>query len=90
MLATTGVLDHIKAASGCFEVMQVSEYRGYRIGKDGAHQQLAIRLFDRGSDVEHPRFHAEAEADGVVRTTGHPAHSLEGALRNVHWDALDG
>ena len=89
MFATTGVHEHIKEMSGCFEVLQVSEYRGYRIKKDGAHQQLTIRIFDRGSEGEHPRFHVEVESEDGIRTSGHPAHSLEGALKKVFWEDLD-
>ena len=89
MLSTTGVHADILAASGCFEVFQVSEYRGSRIRKDGTHQQVTIRILDRGATGEHPRFHVEAEADDGTRTTGFPAHSLEGALKKVRWDDLD-
>jgi hypothetical protein len=89
VLATSGVQAHIKEASGCFDVFQVSEYRGSRIRKDGAHQVLTIRVFDSATESEHPRFHVEVEADDGARTTGHPAHSLEGALKKVAWEDLD-
>jgi hypothetical protein len=89
MLAAIGVHEHIKAAAGCFEVFQVSEYRGYRIRKNGGHQQLTIRIFDCGSEDEHPRFHVEVEADDGIRTSGGGAHSLEGALEKVRWEHLD-
>ncbi len=89
MLATTGVLDHIRTVSGCFAVEQVTEYRGHRIRKDGAHQEFTIRIYDLGVEEEHPRFHAEVEAEDGVHCTGTPAHTLEGALKKVPWSELD-
>jgi hypothetical protein len=82
-------LDQIKAWSGCFELALVTEYQGSRLKRDGSHQQVTIRVFDRGGEEEHPRFHIEAEADDGTRTTGTAAHSLEGALERVHWEELD-
>lgn len=89
MWATTGVHQHIMATCGCFEVQHVSECGGYRIGRNGAHQMLTIRLFDRGSDAEHPRFHAEVESDHDLRITGRAGRSVEGALGSVFCAELD-
>ena len=82
-------LEQVKASSRCFELALVTEYRGFRVKRDGSHQRMTIRVFDRGGEEEHPRFHVEAEADDGTRTTGTAAHSLEGPLERVHWQELD-
>ncbi|MGC2237120.1 MAG: hypothetical protein WA584_13220 [Pyrinomonadaceae bacterium] len=82
------IIEQLKERSKCFELYEVTTYKGYRTGKDGNVQDVNIEIFDAGEGKSH-RYHVEATTNDGKMATGNPQDSLNDAITLVHWQDLD-
>ena len=88
---TDDTIDLLKRASKCSELAQLTTFRGYRTDERGGEREVTIRLYDAGPDpaVAHIRYAVVAEDEEGRLATGNEAPTIDQAINDVHWDALD-
>jgi len=83
------IIEKLKSLTNSTEVYHVTTFELFRTRPDGLHQEVVVKVMDRGPKDAALRYHVAAEANDGRTATGNSGPDLDEVLTFVHWFDLD-
>lgn len=85
---TSEVIKYLNQVAKAHETWRVETFTMYRESPKHGHQEVEVKILDRGSEFS-PRYHITGTTEGGLYCTGNSGDDLKEVILLTHWFELD-